>query len=529
MVVLVLAVLAAPAARASSTWIVDSLGGGDFVAIQQAIDAPVVLPGDTLVVMPGTYIEDVLVHKSLTILGSPGMVLHPATSVPVNNQCGQGSQVPCATQMMLVQADDVTLSGLILDGDNPGLPNNPDARNGIITDYTTGTWNNLTVTGCTVRDVYLRGIYASNGTGHVFQGNTVDNVNSWSLQSAGVFLYGAQGTLSNNTVTNCSIGVGLHGGSQGSATGNTITGGDLGILVNGNAGPVALSNNTTTGSEQGAQAIAANAAVTITNCIFDQGKWGVTVFGGGAAGTVLIDSCTLTGAQLGGGSGIFVTTDMSPWGFEDTAVTVRRTLVRDFDIGIDLEENPSGPTQTLGITIGNDWPDFCRIFGNLTYGLFLQDCDDDVPAGMNYWGTNDPAVVETMIWHQVDDPALGLVTFQPINFLAPTLLLSGPPKIGTTVNLDFSGGFAGDELLFWPGLSVVSVPVPPFFGLLRTIPILLAGPVVLGQGGTYSLPLAIPNNPQLVGLSLYWQGLMGPDLSLGIGGFTNLLTMTFQS
>jgi len=64
---LVLFQVRVPAGQA--TWIVDDDGGADFQTIQEAVDAEVVLPGDTIEVLAGVYYEHVFVEKSLTFRG----------------------------------------------------------------------------------------------------------------------------------------------------------------------------------------------------------------------------------------------------------------------------------------------------------------------------------------------------------------------------------------------------------------------------------------------------------------------------
>ena len=49
-----------------------------------------------------------------------------------------------------------------------------DARGGVVTDFTLGTFHGLEVTNCEVRDVAYRGIYAAaGGSGHKLSSNTV--------------------------------------------------------------------------------------------------------------------------------------------------------------------------------------------------------------------------------------------------------------------------------------------------------------------------------------------------------------------
>ena len=87
--------------------------------------------------------------------------------------------------MFLVQASNVTIDHLKVDGDNPALNAgfsvggaNVDARNGIITDHqrpaTRAT--NLSVHDVTIKNIFLRGIYASSGGTFNFTNNTVNNV-----------------------------------------------------------------------------------------------------------------------------------------------------------------------------------------------------------------------------------------------------------------------------------------------------------------------------------------------------------------
>ena len=95
-------------------------------------------------------------------------MIEPAVSNPV---CSPGSLCSgTASNVILVEANNVTISKLTVEGDNPALTSGVvvggkdiDARNGIITNHEAGTFQNLQVTSVTVDDIYLRGIYASSG------------------------------------------------------------------------------------------------------------------------------------------------------------------------------------------------------------------------------------------------------------------------------------------------------------------------------------------------------------------------------
>jgi hypothetical protein len=62
-----------PHLSAQTTWYVDQSGGGDFVGIQQAIDSPNVFDGDTVLVRPGTYAENLdFQSKNITLASVSG-------------------------------------------------------------------------------------------------------------------------------------------------------------------------------------------------------------------------------------------------------------------------------------------------------------------------------------------------------------------------------------------------------------------------------------------------------------------------
>jgi parallel beta-helix repeat protein len=82
-----------------------------------------------------------------------------------------------------------------------------------------------------------------------------------------------------------------------------------------------------------------------------------------------------------------------------------------------------------GITIqGTAKPNFGEIENEFSPGLnqffdngnngevfdFYNNTPDDILAQNNYWGTMDPEVVESHIFHQPDDPGLGLVDYLPL-------------------------------------------------------------------------------------------------------------------
>src|SRR4051794_22362992 len=92
--------------------------GCAFSSIQAAINAS--SEGATITVGAGTYVENVVVNKPVTIKGyGKSTVIEPAISNPV---CEPGSLCSgAASNVILVEANNVTLTKLKIEGDNPGL------------------------------------------------------------------------------------------------------------------------------------------------------------------------------------------------------------------------------------------------------------------------------------------------------------------------------------------------------------------------------------------------------------------------
>ena len=108
---------------------------GDFGSIQDAINGSTA--GDVIHVAAGSYIENIVVSVSVTIDGAgQGLtIIYPSFS----NTGGDSGPSFGGSQVIVVQADNVTISNLTVDGDNPGLTSgivrhgaDIDARNGII-------------------------------------------------------------------------------------------------------------------------------------------------------------------------------------------------------------------------------------------------------------------------------------------------------------------------------------------------------------------------------------------------------------
>ncbi|MCK4224535.1 MAG: right-handed parallel beta-helix repeat-containing protein [candidate division Zixibacteria bacterium] len=395
----------------SELWVDDtSPQTGPAGYIGEGID---MVTGSTVSVMAGTYIENIVIDKALALLGAgQDSVLVYTDSSDVGPPSGPSFQ---GSQMVIVQADNVLIDGFTFDGDNPSLTpvGTLDARNGIISNHTLGDWDGLTVTSCTVKNIYLRGIYASAQTSVTdihLANNTVYNANGVSMQSAGIMLWGGSGVVDNNMCTNSSLGICLQAGSDGMVESNELDSCELGIVVNGNSHETVIHRNLVSNSDQGIQTIGINAPVlilvdTLRNC-----DYGLVLYGLGN-GTTNVQESIIDGLGAPWAVGVYASTNVSPWGVGDVRGNFRNNQIINSWIGIVLNEPATDTTKDVLVTIGGDSTFYNLIYDNDSSELELEYCNDDINATYNYWGKSLVSQIEQEIFHQVDNPSLGLVDF----------------------------------------------------------------------------------------------------------------------
>lgn len=198
-----------------------------FCSIQEAINDANTVNGHTLQVLAGTYVENIQVTKSLTILG-PNAAISPngGTRVPEAILIPATSDVD-GLEMIQVLASNVTISGLTIDGNNPALTSGFLSASGVdidaaeaITVYTDNR-SNLNVSKNIIKNLSYFGVTlygasfsAPATTGHIIDDNlfqdfgTYDNASGIAFWGGGVLLYNNQyAQVSNNTGTNLRIGV----------------------------------------------------------------------------------------------------------------------------------------------------------------------------------------------------------------------------------------------------------------------------------------------------------------------------------
>jgi hypothetical protein len=414
-----------------------NLNHDHYFYIQNGVDGGSV--GDTVSVAAGKYVETIVIGKPLTLLGAGEdyVTVYPDSSdigwpTPSDPPSFRGSQ------LVVVQADNVTIDGFTFDGDNPDLTpvGTLDARNGIITNYNLGNWDSLTVSHCTVENIYFRGIYASASssiTGIDFHHNTVHNVNGVSMQSAGIMLWNGTGRVENNRCSTVSQGIFLHAGSSGFVRFNQADSCDLGMGVNGNNNSIDLIANRITNSNQGVQTIAIGSPVALIGDTIDNCKYGLVLYGLGSSQTDMTHSI-INGRNASGSVGIYASTDVSPYGVGNISGFINTSTVLNNWIGIVLNEPTSDVTKNVLVDIGTTVGYENLIYDNDSLALYMENCNDSIDAQYNYWGRSLVSQIEQDIYHKVDNPSLGLVDFSH-PYLLGDVTVDGVIDVGDVVYL----------------------------------------------------------------------------------------------
>jgi hypothetical protein len=365
----VVACLTVAAPASASTKLVCS-SGCPFSSIQSAINA--VAPGTTITIGAGSYVENVKVTKAVTLKGSgQTTVILPATSNPA---CAGGSLCGgAASNIILVESSNVTITNMRLEGDNPELTSgvvvggaDVDARNGIITNHELGTpFSNLTVSRVTVADVYLRGIYASTSGGTFnFNHDTVQNVQG-SEASIAIFSFENSGVMEANKVTEANDAISANWSKGTQFVHNVITKSGSGVHTdnNGGAGGVADLIQANTVRECKTDGYGLFVFVPDLSATVEANKVkgcavGVAVFGSAVSG----QGPTFTGNVVNGtGSvatgttyGAYLTTDELGFGSGDLTATLSGNRISHFGTGL-LVTQAGGGQATVTASANNSF------------------------------------------------------------------------------------------------------------------------------------------------------------------------------
>jgi hypothetical protein len=459
---------------------VDHSGGVEPDCAVQTIQKGLELvnAGGTVHVAAGTYVEDLVISKTLTLAGAGQLntTILAATNVPT---CTDETSSLCsynATSMCIVQAPNVTIHDLTLDGNNPTLNSgvvvngvDVDARNGIIGDYSVAAPSNLTVYSVTVENIYLRGIYGTgvlHVTGLDFHDNVVRNVAGDQFNSAGIMFWNGTGSMADNTVEDTQRGLFCIWGSNCVVQNNTVTNAaQAGISIGRNlvaTGGISVTGNTISGGGlMGIEVYYQGTPLAVTGNTIDDATVGIAV--GGRSTNPLIADNQIDGGSAASATGIAVETSGHGSQDQNTSATLRDNEIYNTNYGVGLYAGAgldltavldsnlidntiissvdiNGP-GSLDVTLGDSMA-AANTFRN-TGGLLvrLANAADDVPARYNDWGVTALADIETDIHHQPDNAALGEVLYYGLAAEAVPTIVEPDGIASATITATLSGLF----------------------------------------------------------------------------------------
>lgn len=407
--------------------------GAAFCTIQGAINDAATVNGHVISLTSGTFKEDVVVSKELEIKGQGvgQTTVQPSTSNP---NTGGGSLG--GTNVFLVQANNVKIHDMTIDGDNPSLTSaenvggaNIDARNGIITNHNLGVYTNLEVYNTEVKNIWLRGIYQSSGGTFNFHDNSVTNVQA-SSGSIAMFSFGSAGTYANNTVSFANDAIAANHSKGVNFTGNTVTNSGSGIHTDnsgdGGGVPDNITGNTVSNSTSGGYGIwvfVPYQNVLVQGNTVSNVDVGLTSAGFGAASTVTFQENHVDGQNKVGSTGVYATTNQFGFGSGNNVSNFINNYIINNETGFYLEADPG---FTLNLTAndnsmsGNSLTNV-DLAGTGTHNLNFQ---------CNWWGVANggTAVGEATNftpWRtDGTDAAPASIGFQPVSACNPVCSLT---------------------------------------------------------------------------------------------------------
>ena len=370
------------------TTLVDPKLNGDatfFSTIQSAIDDVYTVAGDTVDVGPGTYTEQVIVNKSLSLVGTGAPVITPPTSAvayiypetgkwwePVVFAYGGTADV----SNVITGSDTITfnMSGFIVDGADR-VPGSGHRTAGILLRNVDGVISYNTVENMLIDGFETFGIIAQGDSEITIDHNTVSGYARGGIAANGdasSTYIDPVATITNNIVSGPGMGIAVTWAPNGIQIGWGATGTITGNTVTGNGWP---------GSEWSGTGILVFASdnVTVSQNSVSNNETGIAVGGDLWYGTGPADDNVITENTVSGNTyGVSVQSAAA-----DTLITENTITGSTYD-GIDVFGTPA-PTGTI-IELNN-------VYGNNTANdptsgdLWVQSGVATVDASPNWWGS----------------------------------------------------------------------------------------------------------------------------------------------
>lgn len=382
---ILMTLILANAAVGASAYTVDGVGAKGFSTIQEAIDASEA--GDEIIILNGTYSENLVIDKSLALKGEGGAVVN-----------GSGSSSPLVT----ITSDNVTLEGLTFAGCK-----NESFDSGAVLVLADGCrLLNSTISASTGNGLCLR-----DSRDHLAAGNLIcDN------RYGGVSALGANNSeLSGNQIfNNGRWGISLEGCAFDMLFQNDIReNGEVGLQLVGSIYNTVAYNGIQLNAEDGMHLIDSSHTAIVENQILDNGLNGVAldrskinvlsknvIQGSGEDGLLVIrfsDDNIFTGNALSenGINGIGI------YGSYFISISENRIFDNEYN-GISLRDNSSS-------TLISD----NQIRGNKRFGFYLEDSNKNFFEGNDVYGNLHGVIMtrssdNVMVGNEIHDNRFGL-------------------------------------------------------------------------------------------------------------------------
>jgi hypothetical protein len=300
--------------------------------------------------------------------------------------------------MVDISADGVTIEGLDLDA-------TPPPGFGAMTGGITGSGDYVTI-----------------------QDNEIRNATDWAVSAGGMPIPSNVNILRNNIHDNGPGGISCNCDDSGLWSNTVDAGGGTALSLHGDRGTIA-GNVVTNG--------------TVTAIGNDMAVENNQISAGTASSTLYVSGNPVTVTNNNLSDADYYGIDATPQSALSTSVTISRNTFDQIRVPIYLSDWDPSDAFALTATIGgspaeaNTFVDSGGSLGDLNYLVEMDGVTADVNAEHNNWGLCTAAEIEQEIYHQVDDPAQGLVDFEP--FIAPdscaTPTPTGTPTTTREVNV----------------------------------------------------------------------------------------------
>ncbi|HHA18100.1 MAG TPA: hypothetical protein ENK70_00120, partial [Methylophaga sp.] len=409
-----------------------------FATIQDGVDR--VCDGGMVYVADGTYDEQIVIDKNLTIQGQGDTTLiKPSQSTANNFQLFSrkaGSSDNTAA-IVVANADNVIIKNLKVDGsDITSVPSGADTFVGILYRGANGTIDSVTldsinitngnaiylssmgktvsveVKGCTILNFYKNGITTN------YEGLTVNihdnNVTGWgatdTVAQNGIQIgYGATGTITGNTVsdhfytpaTYHATGILLYSAKSTTVSGNTLTNNQEGVALDyatagsGSGVTVDVNGGTITGGTYGIKiggdsTLGSDLTCNVSNITVDAASWAGIYINGNVNLALSNNTIKNTGS---GGYGIYVAYDQCSVTIDNNTIQSNGAYgIMSYGLAaatpniLTVTHNTiTGSSIGIGSYLSTTTANFNNIYNNIDYGVVNWDATV-LDAEYNYWG-----------------------------------------------------------------------------------------------------------------------------------------------